>query len=228
MEDDMARNKYPEETVKRILDTSAKLFAEKGYDKTTLQDIIQKTKLSKGAIYHHFASKEEIFVKICTRIGDENGKILSRIRDDSTLNGIEKLKKIFRTSLLHTNQETMLSMVPYLLDSPKFLVINIQNIYDEVVPYFIQPILEEGIADGSIRITHTKEVAEVLMMLADVWLHPLLKPTSPEEMRARCEVYNQITGAFIGAELLDEDMIAAMINYSQILLGQRGKTKNTE
>ncbi|MCH1981746.1 TetR/AcrR family transcriptional regulator [Ruminococcus sp. OA3] len=224
----MARNKYPEETVKRILDTSARLFAEKGYDKTTLQDIINVTKLSKGAIYHHFSSKEEIFIKICTRIGDENSAILSEIRDDSRLNGIEKLKKIFRTSLLHTNQETMLCMVPYLLDSPKFLVMNIREIYEEVVPYFIQPILEEGIADGSIRIEHTREVAEVLMMMADVWLHPLLKPTTPKEMRARCEVYNQMTRAFIGFELLDEDMITAMITYSQILQDQREKIKNTE
>ena len=47
----MSRNKYPEETVKLILDTAAKLFAEKGYDETSLQDIIDRTNLSKGAIY---------------------------------------------------------------------------------------------------------------------------------------------------------------------------------
>ena len=36
----MARNKYPEETVARILDVSLKLFLEKGYENTTIQDII--------------------------------------------------------------------------------------------------------------------------------------------------------------------------------------------
>ena len=55
----MARNKYPEETVKLILDISTILFSEKGYDDTSLQDIINETKLSKGAIYHHFSSKED-------------------------------------------------------------------------------------------------------------------------------------------------------------------------
>ncbi|MCI9268060.1 MAG: helix-turn-helix transcriptional regulator, partial [Lawsonibacter sp.] len=53
----MARNKHPEQTVQLILDTASTLFLQKGYDKTTLQDIIDATKLSKGAIYHHFASK---------------------------------------------------------------------------------------------------------------------------------------------------------------------------
>ena len=46
----MARNKYPEETVARILDVSLKLFLEKGYENTTIQDIIDALgNLSKGA-----------------------------------------------------------------------------------------------------------------------------------------------------------------------------------
>ncbi len=35
----MSRNKYPEETVNLILDVSQRLFIEKGYDNTTIQDI---------------------------------------------------------------------------------------------------------------------------------------------------------------------------------------------
>ena len=77
----MARNKYPEQTVKLILDVSTRLFVEKGYEQTSLQDIINETKLSKGAIYHHFSSKEEIFEAIFRRIGEENSVALAKIRD---------------------------------------------------------------------------------------------------------------------------------------------------
>ena len=56
----MSRNKYPEQTVEKILDAAAYLFAQKGYAHTTLQDVIDETGLSKGAVYHHFKSKEEI------------------------------------------------------------------------------------------------------------------------------------------------------------------------
>ena len=41
----MARNKHPEQTVQLILDTATRLFLQKGYDETTLQDIIDATKL---------------------------------------------------------------------------------------------------------------------------------------------------------------------------------------
>ena len=57
----MARNKYPEETVNKILDVSMRLFLEKGFENTSMQDIVDGLGgLSKGAIYHHFKSKEDI------------------------------------------------------------------------------------------------------------------------------------------------------------------------
>ena len=56
----MSRNKYPEVTVEKILDVSQRLFYEKGYEKTSIQDIVNELGgLSKGAIYHHFKSKED-------------------------------------------------------------------------------------------------------------------------------------------------------------------------
>ena len=61
----MARNKYPEVTVEKILDVAQQLFLEKGYDNTTIQDIVNELGgLTKGAIYHHFKSKEEIIKNI--------------------------------------------------------------------------------------------------------------------------------------------------------------------
>ena len=73
----MARNKHPEQTVKLILDTASTLFFQKGYDHTTLQDIIDATHLSKGAIYHHFASKEAILIAVADRMGEYNTAVLA-------------------------------------------------------------------------------------------------------------------------------------------------------
>ena len=51
----MARNKYPELTVEKILEVSQKLFLEKGYEQTTIQDIVDHLGgLTKGAVYHRF------------------------------------------------------------------------------------------------------------------------------------------------------------------------------
>lgn len=212
----MARNKYPEETVKLILDSAEKLFIEKGYEKTSLQDIINATNLSKGAIYHHFSSKEEIFLRIGDRTGQRNAVILAKVRDNPALNGREKLKEIFRVSLLETNQINMINMVPYLLDNPRFLAMQIRDIYEEVAPGYIQPILEEGIADGSIQAEHPRELAEAILVLSNIWMHPLLQPTSPEAMKARCEVFIQLMKG-IGIDVLDEELASVYVGFSQFL-----------
>lgn len=211
----MSRNKHPEETIKKILDVSMKLFMERGYDKTTLSDIMKAAGLSKGAIYHHFASKADILIRICDRIGEENAAQLAEIRDDRRLNGQQKLKEVFRASLLTENQKTMVDILPTLTDNPQFLALEVKSIYEEAVPDYILPIVREGIEDGSIRAEHPKETAEMLITLSDLWLNPMTRLTTPEEARARCEVYNQMAETFGMEALLDEEMIDVLVEYAR-------------
>jgi len=58
----MAKNKI--DTRVTILKVALQLFMEKGYRDTSYQDLIDKTGLSKGAIYHHFKSKEGILISV--------------------------------------------------------------------------------------------------------------------------------------------------------------------
>lgn len=164
----VARTRCPEETVRKILDTAERLFIEKGYEHASLQDIIQETGLSKGAIYHHFTSKEDIFYFVCDRIGQRNAEVLSKIRDDDTRNGLDKLRTMFKASLQPERQSKMFLMMPYLMDNAKFLATEMRSIFTEVVPCFVEPIIRQGMADGSIQTEHPKELAEAMMMLSDV------------------------------------------------------------
>ena len=210
----MARNKHPEQTVQLILDTATRLFLQKGYDKTTLQDIIDATKLSKGAIYHHFASKEAIIIAVVDRMGDFNSAVLAEIRDRKGLTGAEKLREMFRTSITLSFQGKILHMLPFLIEHPQFMALQMQSILGEAAPDYVLPVLREGIADGSIQTEHPEELSEVLLILSDLWLHPILRPSTPEQVRARCAFFNQFTRQY-GFELLDEDLIETMAAFSR-------------
>jgi AcrR family transcriptional regulator len=58
----------PRETVvdsrQEILRTAARLFQQRGYDATSMNDVAAALKLSKGGLYHHFQSKDEILFEI--------------------------------------------------------------------------------------------------------------------------------------------------------------------
>ena len=202
--------------MRRILDTAEQLFIEKGYDRASLQDIIEATGLSKGAIYHHFTSKEDIFYSVCNRIGQRNAEILAEVRDDSALNGLEKLRAIFKASLQPERQAKIFSMMPYLLDNAKFLATEMQSIFTEVVPVFVEPIIRQGIADGSICTNHPKELAEAMMLLSDIWINPIVRPTAPEEIKARCAVYNQLFCSFGIDGLIDQEIVDTLMGYAEM------------
>lgn len=57
-------NEIKESSRKRILDTAAELFASKGYDTVGVAEICMVSNASKGAFYHHFESKESLFMEL--------------------------------------------------------------------------------------------------------------------------------------------------------------------
>ncbi len=52
--------KTAEERKNEILDVAEELFAEKGYDNASTNDIIARIGIARGTLYHHFGSKEEV------------------------------------------------------------------------------------------------------------------------------------------------------------------------
>jgi AcrR family transcriptional regulator len=60
----MTTQQRSEETRSRILEAALGCFAERGYDATSVAEICQRAGVSKGAFYHHFASKQALFVAL--------------------------------------------------------------------------------------------------------------------------------------------------------------------
>ena len=157
----MARNKYPEETVQLILDVSYRLFMEKGYEYTSIQDIIDNLGgLSKGAIYHHFKSKEEILIAVIDRMTSESNRLMGKIRERSDLNGREKLKMSFRKSLDRPVQDEIFAAAPNFRNNPKLFWSLLHDTIKEAVPNYIQPIIEQGVRDGTIQTDYPKQRSE--------------------------------------------------------------------
>lgn len=80
-------------TKRKIFETSMKLFAEKGYDATSVEDITATVGVAKGTLYYHFTSKEEIFDFLIS----EGIKLLQNSVDIKTAkysNYIDKIKAI--------------------------------------------------------------------------------------------------------------------------------------
>ena len=203
----MARNKHPEETVSLILDVSYRLFMEKGYERTSIQDIIDNLGgLSKGAIYHHFKSKEDILVAVTDRMTSQSNNILANIRDRKDLNGQEKLKKIFKDSIMRPVQDEIFTVAPDLHDNPRLLFSILRETMDEAAPNYILPIIMQGIEDGSIQTEHPKALAELIILTANIWMNPMIFGNTPEEAYEKFMIFGQMMKGF-GLDVLDDELL---------------------
>lgn len=210
----MARNKNPEITINRILDTAHKLFMEKSYEQTTIQDIVDDLgDLSKGAVYHHFKSKEEIIDAVMMRIFQANN-LLEKVKDDKSLNGLQKIKKIFIESISSRDQQQLYRFAPTLMKNPKFLSKQLNQAISVYAP-LLQEYIEEGISDGSIAVDHPKELSQVIMLLVNIWLNPGVFDVDREEFNSKLEFLKKMFED-IGLPVIDDKIMTLFQDFQEI------------
>lgn len=212
----MARNKHSEETASLILDVAFRLFIEKGYERTSIQDIIDNLGgLSKGAIYHHFRSKEDILVAVTDRMTEESNKMLVEIRDRTDITGKEKLKAIFKESVLRHVQDDIFTAAPDLSNNPSLFVSIFRETVNLAAPYYIQPIIEQGISDGSIQTDYPAELAELIIIVANIWINPMIFNNTADQSYRKFMVFRQMMEGF-GLDIVDDEMLHRLQELADI------------
>lgn len=210
----MARNKYPEETVEKILTVAMRLFLEKGYEHTTIQDIVdQLGGLTKGAVYHHFKSKEEIMDAVTEKMFWDNDPF-EKVRGRTDLTGLEKMKEVIRLTQEPDWSSLARQSMP-ILKNPKLLAKCIEDNQRIATPRWLA-LIEEGMADGSINTEYPREAAELLTLLDTVWMAPTIFPATREEVLHKFRCVGEIF-ANLGVPLIDEEMLELADKYFQLV-----------
>lgn len=205
----MARNKYPEVTVERILDVSQRLFLEKGYENTTIQDIVDELGgLTKGAVYHHFKSKEEIMDAVGDRMFFSNNPF-EVVRGRTDLNGLQKLREAVRLNQSDEERVRLTAQSIPIAKSPRLLQEMIVSNRKVLTPYFLE-LIEEGNRDGSMHTDYPREIAELLPLLTSLWLLPSVYPASREQMKRKFLFLGEMLEK-MGVPLMD-DSIRALVD----------------
>lgn len=180
-----------ENTRELILAVATEQFLKNGYEKTKLSDIINGLDgLTKGAIYHYFDSKEDIFNEVANNIGKQNESIFDAIKYSNDINGSEKITKLVSLSINNEVMETITSITPKLIHSPKLLTSFLEQMQKVTIPEYFIPIIKEGIEDGSIIADNPNELAELLAVLLNIWLNPLIFNTSKETLISKINLIN--------------------------------------
>lgn len=91
-----------------IVQAARSLFQTKGYDKTTMQDVMDHLGIAKGTIYHYFKSKEELLEAVTENIVDENIKQIQISMKGMMGNALEKIRLLVEAGSIATDNHEIL------------------------------------------------------------------------------------------------------------------------
>ena len=159
--------KTAQERKNEILDAAEELFAAKGYDNASANDIIAKIGIARGTLYHHFGSKEEILdalVERMTREGIDRAKTI--VRDDR-YPILERLTGILSSISVKggAGKEIMEQM-----HKPHNALLHQkmqERLINGVVPLIAQ-LIAEGNESGIFETKYPEEAAEMIMIYGNI------------------------------------------------------------
>ena len=85
---------------------------------------------------------------------------------------------------------------------------------------YILPILRQGIEDGSIQTDYPEQLAELILLAANVWLNPMMFDNTAEESCRKFMVFSQMLQGF-GLDIMDEEMLARLQELTSIYTAHR-------
>src|ERR1700678_3708193 len=83
-----------------ILEHATRLFAERGYDGTTLQDIADAIGITRPGLYHYISSKEQLLAELVPDVSENTVLIVRAVRLRTDLSSVEKLRAVVRALVL--------------------------------------------------------------------------------------------------------------------------------
>jgi TetR/AcrR family transcriptional repressor of uid operon len=171
--------KRSEETRSRILAAAVECFSRDGYEATGVAEICKRAGVSKGAFYHHFATKQAVFLEILNEwLGNLDAQLTAihlRAHDvpDALLEMAAMIRPIF---------ETAIGRLPMFLEFWLHASRDPQIWQATITPYrhyrkYFANLLRQGIAEGSLRPMDVEVGAQaVVSMAVGIFLQGVLDP----------------------------------------------------
>lgn len=169
----------------KIVKNAFELFSSKGYEATTTQDIVDRTELSRGAMYHHFKSKQDILECVIREAQGKVNTFFAELAADQSLSAKEKISKMIS---FFADNDTQKQLIQYnwVEKIPFALLEEIRNLNTEIAPA-LSEIVKQGIKNGEFYSDYPAELAELLTLCLDIWLDPVIFKRTAGEISRRLD-----------------------------------------
>ncbi len=159
----MARiTKGPAERKNELIDVAERLFLERGYENTTVSDIVKEVGVAQGTFYYYFASKHDILDAVIEREIDEPEKEIIHIAHQADKDATSKLRDMARVILRF--QTAKRGLIEHVHEESNAVMHEKmeRRIIARLAPTMTE-VIEEGMAKGTLSTDYPEETAEFLI-----------------------------------------------------------------
>lgn len=212
-----------DERYAEFLDIAQQLFFTKGYERTSVQQIINAVGVAKGTFYHYFNSKADILDAIVGRILEQSLQIVQPIVNDPDLTAIEKFQNFYEHigQWKSTQKPLMIETARVLYQDENILLREKmkEQAQQAMIPMFAQ-VIEQGVAEGVFNVDYPYETGRIILTMSrvmDQTLIPMLlnrqfDDESIDQIKRQIAAYNESIRRILGMRentlnLYDESVI---------------------
>ncbi|MBA1334932.1 MAG: Transcriptional regulator, AcrR family [Firmicutes bacterium] len=146
-----------------LVEIAEKLFLEKGYEETSVDDILNASGLSKGGFYHYFKSKEEVLAESINNLAESLLEEAERIIEDPRLNALEKLNRFMEKKVAFQKPKKELAKYLCMIMRSDF---TLYKYCQTIAQRYVEPlarIIGQGVEEGIFDVEFPRETADILL-----------------------------------------------------------------
>ncbi len=191
----MSRSSPKSDRKKAFIDAAEELFNEKGFENTSIDDIVERVGVAKGLFYYYFDSKEELLGMITQRLIEEVRSSVRGVMKKEGLNAMERLRELAQAN--EAIKTRSIKLIAYFHeDRNKALHYCMEDQMLEFMVPAMESIIKQGVEEGVFNTPYPRETAIALLSsLKSITYNHLINGPQDREMMEKIQ-------KFIGERLL--------------------------
>lgn len=172
-----------------LVEISFHLLMEKGYENTSIQDIMNAAQISKGAMYHYFSCKEDILDAVLNYIIDLEVQHFELILNDPTLSQLEKITAMTSINPSQSTEEVQQASAHITQRPDSIFEYRAKELSKSRTIPILADMIQKGVETGEFNTEYPEEMATFIYVSGQTLEEWLLHPTEQQILLKKIQAF---------------------------------------
>jgi AcrR family transcriptional regulator len=189
--------KAPEERRGDIVEAARSLFLHKGYESTTMHDVMKALGIAKGTIYHYYRSKEELLEAVLQQLIENERQRVQKVFDDLQGDALSRFRQLIVAISLENHDQAFIDSLHKPANAGMHVRLHAATV-TMLAPFFAE-LCRLGIEEGVMHAEHPLETAEFILAATTFLTDTGISPWSTERLEKRIMAMPDLIERQLGA-----------------------------